>query len=93
MITNLRTIKALSFLTRPSVITYLRSSEVLKRGSLEVFTTALLNFLHYLISVISLKMGRYIDITIKPMVTPRNTMRNGSIIAVRFAVVLSTSSS
>jgi len=40
-----------------------------------------------------LKIGRYMAITRPPMVTPRKTSINGSIIAVRFSTAWSTSSS
>ena len=39
------------------------------------------------------KSGRYIEITIDPMVTPRNAMRTGSIKPSRSAMAVSTSSS
>ena len=39
------------------------------------------------------KSGRYIDITMEPIVTPRKAMSTGSIIARRSAIAVSTSSS
>lgn len=42
---------------------------------------------------ISEKSGRYIDMTIEPIVTPRKAISTGSIIASRSAMAVSTSSS
>jgi hypothetical protein len=47
----------------------------------------------YLISVISLNIGKYIATTMKPTDPPRNTISIGSIMAVRLDTAESTSSS
>ena len=46
-----------------------------------------------LITAPSLKIGRYMEITRPPMITPRKRMTIGSISVVRLATMLSTSSS
>ena len=48
---------------------------------------------HQPITEPSLKIGRYIEMTRPPMITPRNRMTIGSIRVVRLATMLSTSSS
>jgi len=60
---------------------------------LESFEEEVVRHTGYLMSVTSLNMGMYIETTIKPTAPPRNTISRGSIIAVRFATALSTSSS
>ena len=47
----------------------------------------------YLMSVMSLNIGRYMATTIKPTEPPRKTISIGSIIEVRLLTALSTSSS